>query len=111
MSSMPSFPGMPKPAMITITFDSNLQKITGKETETSMISEGMPFMQFLFFLFSSYPEIQTTYPPGTLGFTVNGEPPRDGMVLHDGDRLFFVATGEDGITRTPWGIQGTFPAS
>ena len=111
MPSFPSFPNMPKPAWITISFDQNLQKITGKETEKSMISDGMPFLQFLFFLFSSYPEIQTTYPAGTLGFLVNGEPPREHTTLHDGDKLIFIATGKDGVTRTPWGFHGTFPSS
>ena len=98
---------MPKPAMITITFDSNLQKITGKETEESMVNDGIPFMQFLFFLFSSYPEIQTTYPPGTLGFLVNDQPPKEGTELHDGDRLRFVATGGG----NPWEFTATAPSS
>lgn len=67
-----------------------------------MVNDGISFIQFLFFLFSSYPEIQTTYPPGTLGFLLNGKPPRDGATLHDGDNLVFVATPRGGISDNPW---------
>lgn len=107
MQNMPDLPGMPKALKVNITYDHNLQKITGKDGEESIISKGMTFMQFLFFLFSSYPEIKDIYPPGKLGFLVNGEPPRMNDVLHEGDGLFFAGTGEDGITRTPWGFKAT----
>ena len=102
---------MPKALSITITYDPNLQKITGKDKEVSITSEGTTFMQFLLFLFEAYPEIQTTYPPGKLGFTVNGNPPKNQDLLKDGDVLYFVGTGKDGVTHTPWGFHGTFPAS
>lgn len=72
-----------------------------------MVNDGILFLQFLFFLFSSYPEIQTTYPPGTLGFLLNDKPPREGAQLHDGDRLLFVATGK----KNPWEFHATFPVS
>ena len=96
-----------QPAFITISFDDNLQKITGKATEKSMISDGMPFMQFLFFFFESYPEIREAYPPGTLGFAVNGKSPQEDTKLHDGDRLHFIGTGK----RNPWEFKITLPAS
>ena len=99
---------MPKAIRITVTYDSNLQRITGKEREESISSEGMPFGQFLFFLFKSYPEIQKAYPPGKLGFMLNGDPPRLDTILRDGDCLYFVGTGEDGVTRTPWGFSASF---
>ena len=102
---------MPRAIHITISYDPNLQKITGKESETSMSSEGVTFQQFLFFLFSSYSEIQSTYPPGKLGFLLNGEPPRLDTILRDGDRLLFVGTGEDGVTRTPWEVHSTQSSS
>lgn len=95
------------PARIFITFDANLQRITGKASEEAVVNDGLPFMQFLFFLFQSYPKIEATYPPGKLGFLVNDHPPKNDTPLHDGDRLFFTATGEDGVTRTPWGFRAT----
>ena len=96
-------------AKIYLSFDSNLQRITGKASEEAVVNDGIPFLQFLFFLFESYPEIQTAYPPGRLGFLVNDEPPREDSQLHDGDRVMFVATGEDGVTRTPWGFHARRP--
>lgn len=99
-----------KPATIHISYDPNLQKITGKATEVSMVNDGILFIQFLYFLFESYPEIQTTYPPGTLGFSVNGKPPRDGATLHDGDKLIFVATPV-GKSDNPWVFKSTRPTS
>lgn len=92
-------------AKITISFDTNLQHITGTASEVAEVNDGILFLQFLYFLFQSYPEIERTYPPGKLGFLLNDEPPRDHAQLHDGDRLFFTATGEDGIMRTPFGFQ------
>jgi hypothetical protein len=91
----------PQPAKIYISFDHNLRRITGKESDVAMVSNGISFIQFLFFLFESYPEIQASYPPGKLGFLINNEAPREDSQLYDGDRVLFVATGEDGVTRTP----------
>lgn len=94
-------------ATICLSFDANLQRIMGKATEETVVNDGISFLQFLFFLFQSYPEIQTTYPPGKLGFLLNGQPPRTDSTLHDGDQLYLVGTDENGITRTPWGFHAT----
>ncbi|MBI5794025.1 hypothetical protein HZA87_02985 [Candidatus Uhrbacteria bacterium] len=109
-SSFPNLPGMPKAISLVITYDKNLQKIIGKQKEDSMSSEGMTFAQFMMFLFESYPEIPKQYPPGRLGFSVNGAPPQLHDILKDGDLLYFVGTGNDGITRTPFGFNARSPS-
>ena len=92
-------------AKIQISFDADLQRITGKVSEESVVNDGIPFLQFLFFFFEAYPEIQASYLPGKLGFLINGQPPREDTRLHDGDQLYFAGTSEDGVTRTPWGFH------
>ena len=47
-------------------------------------------MIFLGTVFSSYPEIELKYPPGMLGFTVNGQLPDDFEILENGDEVFFT---------------------
>ncbi len=92
--NLPDFSGdsdFPKPCKIKILYDETLQKITGKKEEEAIVSEGIPFMIFLGTIFSSYPAIELKYPPGTLGFTVNGRPPSDFEILEDGDEVFFTA--------------------
>ena len=79
----------PKPIKVTACYDHVLEAITGKCEEVAWISEGMPFLMFLATIFRSYPEIEVLHPPGVLGFAVNGEPPGEFDVLHDGDRIEF----------------------
>lgn len=74
-----------KPATITILYDQNLAKITGKRKETAVVNEGVNFLFFLLTIFQSYPKIQDQYPPGTLGLRVNGQPPNDFTTLKNGD--------------------------
>ncbi|KPJ55675.1 hypothetical protein AMJ49_06630, partial [Parcubacteria bacterium DG_74_2] len=57
-----------KPIKIKVYYDKNLREITGKDFEEMMVSKGLSFAQSLYFLFSSYPEIQQKFPPGKLGF-------------------------------------------
>ncbi len=88
----------PRPCKIKISYDDILQKITGKKEEEAIVSEGIPFMIFLGTIFSSYPEIELKYPPGALGFTVNGQPPDDFETLENGDEVFFtVGSGLNGL--------------
>ena len=84
----------PKPCKVIISYDKTLQKITGKKEEEAIVSEGIPFMIFLGTIFSSYPAIELKYPPGVLGFTVNGKPPDDFGILNDGDEIFFTVGSE-----------------
>ena len=93
--TVPDFPeggDFPKSCKVRISYDKTLQKITGKKEEEAIVSEGIPFMIFLGTIFSSYPAIELKYPPGALGFTVNGQPPDDFGILNNGDEIFFTAS-------------------
>lgn len=79
-----------KPIEIKIFYDKNLKEITGKNSEISMVSEGLSFANFLYFIFSSYPEIQRKFPPGKLGFLLNGKKPLDNDILKHGDELRLI---------------------
>lgn len=81
----------PKPCTITIQYDKELTKITGRKTEESVVSEGLPFIMFLDFLFKTYPEIEQKFPPGSLAFLLNGVAPSENIILSDGDKISFAA--------------------
>lgn len=79
------------PIWITITYDQKLQFITGKKKERSMVNQGCPMLFILQCLFTDHPEIQKKYPPGVLGFTINGKIPGTFAKFNDGDKIsFFV---------------------
>lgn len=78
---------IPGSIIITFQYDTHIQKITGKKEEPAIISENMPFVLLLSILFQSYPEIEKKYPPGTLGFTVNGIPPQEYDIMQNGDTV------------------------
>lgn len=77
----------PKPIKIKISYDEELKKITEKDSEEVVVSEGLRFVQFLGFIFTSYPKIQKNYPPGKLGLLLNNRRPQDFDVLEDGDEV------------------------
>lgn len=87
-----NIPGMPRGIKVIVRYDSELQNITGSGAQQMIISEGAPFLYLLMNVFSAYPEIEEKYPPGTLGITINGIPPRDHAVLLDGDTIDFSTT-------------------
>lgn len=89
---------MPGSARIMVRYDQALQGIVGCSEEEAVISDEMLFVQFLQFLFSGYPQIEKQYPPGVLGFSVNGQPPSEWSVLRDGDVVEFRVEG----LRPPW---------
>lgn len=70
---------------ITVQFDKKLEKITGYDSFPSVCSEGLTFLEFLYFLFQSYPKIEALYPSRTIGMTLNNLRPTDFSILHDGD--------------------------
>lgn len=76
-----------KPIKVTIFYDKNLKKITGKDFEEAVVSDGLDFRMFLGFIFSSYPEIPENFAPGTLGFLLNRTPPKENDILKNGDKL------------------------
>jgi len=77
----------PKPIKVKIFFDGNLKKITDKDSEEAVVSEGLSFAMFLNFIFTSYPEIQKEFPPGQLGLLLNDKRPNHNDILKDGDEI------------------------
>jgi len=77
----------PKPIKVRIFYDEELKRITGKDSEEAVVSEGLRFVQFLGFVFTSYPEIQKNYPPGKLSLLLNDRRPQDSDILQDGDEV------------------------
>jgi len=88
-----------KPIKVKIFYDENLQKITGKEFEETIVSENLDFATFLGFIFSSYPKIPKSFIPGTLGFLLNGIPPKENDAIKDGDELKMVVEKLDDIRK------------
>lgn len=80
---------MPPPITITIQFDTELQKLTGKAGHPVIMSQGATFMFLLMSVMEEYPDIQKKYPPGTLRFTINEIPPKIYTPLLDGDIVSF----------------------
>ncbi|MDP3997627.1 MAG: hypothetical protein Q8P73_03975 [bacterium] len=79
--------GFMRPIRIKVYYDKEIQKITGKDLEEAVVSEGLKYVNMLGFIFASYPEIEKTYPPGKLGLLLNNQPPKDFDVLEDGDEI------------------------
>ena len=82
---------LPKPITIKIKYSSELECLTGREEEDTIMSSGAPFEFLLQSVFSSHPKIFERYKPGKLGFQVNGKPPKSFSPMLDGDKVeFFV---------------------
>lgn len=78
-----------KACKVLVKYNSSLSKITHKDKETCVINEELPFIMFLSFIFSSYPEIESKYPAGKLAFTLNGNRPSEFDILHNNDIVYF----------------------
>lgn len=88
-------------ARITLIYDITLQQITKTPREFVEISDGFRFVDCLFSLFQSYPEIEQRYPAGQLGFSINGDRPTEVAELHNGDVVHFsVVTSQIPINPT-----------
>lgn len=85
------------PIKIKIFYDRNLKKITGKDFEEAVVSRGLTFLNLLYFIFSSYPEIEKRYPPGELGLLLNNRPPKDFDIFQDGDEVILKKKPTPGI--------------
>lgn len=57
--------------------------------EPVVVSENISFFEYLYFMFSSYPNIEKLFPPGVLGFTINEKRPGDFTTLKEGDIIYF----------------------
>ena len=79
------------PVHVTIYYDNNLQKITGVDNETIVVSSNTIFVYFLHCIFTSYPQIPKMFPEGTLGMLLNNKPPTEYDVLEEGDVIKFTS--------------------
>ena|SRR3989338_6013 len=83
-------PEMPRALRLTLRYDATLQKITGRAEEPMFMGEGGAFVYLLQNVFMAYPEMERRYPPGTIGFTINGPPPKPHSPLFEGDIISFT---------------------
>ena len=74
---------------IIVKYAPVLECITGKSEEKMVVNEGILFLMFLHFVFTSYPKLMERYAPGVLGFTINGIPPKNSTILQDKDVVVF----------------------
>lgn len=89
IKNLGQIPGMPKAITINVEFDSELEKTTGNKGHEVVMSDGAMFSFLLQSIFMEYPKIEKKYPPGVLGFTINGTPPKNYTPLFDGDVVYF----------------------
>lgn len=89
MEEMSKVANMPRPIRIVVRYDKELQKITRKTEYPVIMSEGSTFVYLLMNIFMEYPNIEKQYPPGTLGFSINGISPKTYTPLFDGDLIDF----------------------
>lgn len=83
-----------EPVNITVYYDKELQKITGSEKEPVVISSSAIFVYLLHILFTSYPDIERKYPPGTIGLLLNGRRPSEFDTFENGDEVRLVVVKE-----------------
>lgn len=76
---------MSEPIRVTVYFCKKLKTITDKSREIVIVSKNLPFLYFLYIIFTSYPLIQQIYPPGTIALLLNGRPPQDYSLLKNND--------------------------
>lgn len=88
-----------KPIKVKIFYEGEIKKITKKDYEEAIVSEGLNFAGFLNFIFSSYPNIQKIFIPGTVGFLLNNKPPATNDILKENDVVKITAIGLEGIRR------------
>ncbi len=91
LEKMANNSGMPKPMSVEVWYDKKLQSITGTEFEPVIMGEGSSFLYLLQNIFMVHPQLEKKYPPGALGLTINGVPPRQHSVLFDGDKIMVTA--------------------
>ncbi len=84
---------MPQSISITVQYDEELQKITNIKEHPVILSDGATFAYLLQNIFMAYPDIEKNYPPGMLGFSINGFAPKAYSPLLDGD-LVSLITGK-----------------
>lgn len=80
---------MLKSIEVRVSYKGKITSITKKKFEEIFVSEGIDFINFLAFVFQSYPEIEGIFSPGSIALTLNGEPPKTKDILQAGDLIEF----------------------
>lgn len=78
------------PIFVDVYCDTALQFITNYHHTRAMVNKGCAFAFILSCLLLDHPEIEERYPPGVLGFTLNGRVPEIDTPLNDGDKICFT---------------------
>ncbi|MBI3099303.1 MAG: hypothetical protein HYY93_13845 [Planctomycetes bacterium] len=73
-----------------ITYDRAVQEVTGRAEEPIALSDGCPFVMVLQAVFDRYPALAGRFPPGVLGFTLNGKPPSPDARVKGGDHIHLL---------------------
>ena len=81
-------------AVVTVRYDSRVAMVVGVRSEDVVLGEELEFCYVLHLLFQNRPEIPQAFPPGVLGFTVNGEPPGCETPVRRGDVIEFLVEDE-----------------
>ena len=84
-AAIAKIPGTPRPIKLRVYYDAALQRITGKDYDPVIMGEGATFVYLLQNIFREHSGLAHKYPPGTISFEVNGEPPKPYTPLFDGD--------------------------
>ncbi len=77
-------------AFVKVRYSGRVAKVVGFAAEDVVLEEEMRFCWVLHLLFQERPEIPEAFPPGVLGFTVNGEPPEHETPVRSGDVITFM---------------------
>ena len=81
-------------AVVTVRYDSRVAGVVGVRSEEVVFGDELKFCYVLHLLFQNRPEIPEAFPPGVLGFTVNGEPPGCETPVRRGDVIEFLVEDE-----------------
>jgi len=84
---------MPKSLSLTVIYEGSVVDVIGTTKEPIVVSEGFVFVELLREIFFAHPEIEQRFPAGSLGLLLNGKPPLVEDVLHDGDVITLIGSG------------------
>ena len=83
-----------KLAFVKVRYQGTVAKVVGFAVEDVVLEEELRFCYVLHLLFQERPEIPQAFPPGVLGFTVNGEAPQCETPVRGGDVIVFMVDEE-----------------
>ena len=72
---------------VRVVYDGEIALATGKEEDSSWVSDGAPFVFMINAIITEYPEVAKRFEPGEVVFTVNGRIPEPMTAIHNGDEI------------------------